>query len=131
MYSNGVRLLGHRADQADIAKGLGLIPGAGVPGNRVKTLASKKLDVYYGAGEMSDLEAALDQRVPPVVLVNTGELPYWQQATAHAVVLLGTEEQTVYLNDPAMTQGNTTVSLGDFELAWEEMANLYALINKR
>ncbi len=78
-------------DQAGLAKVLGLIPGAGVPGNRVKTLASKKLNVYYGSGELGDLEATLDQEFPPIVLVNTGELPYWQQVTAHAVVLLGVD----------------------------------------
>ena len=117
--------------QRDIADDLGLIPGAGVPGNRIKMLSSKKLDVSYGAGELTDLEGALAQGVPPIALVYTGELPYWEHATAHAVVLLGMAEQTVYLNDLAMAQGNTAVSLGDFGLAWGEMANLYAAIEKK
>ncbi len=117
--------------QAKIAKELGLIPGAGVSGNRVKTLASKKLEIFYGAGTLIDLDSALVQSIPPIVLVNTGELPYWQQTTAHVVVLLGIDQQTVYLNDPGLPQGNTAVSLGDFELAWDEMVNLYALIHKK
>jgi ABC-type bacteriocin/lantibiotic exporter with double-glycine peptidase domain len=114
--------------QRDIADDLGLIP---VPGNRIKMLSSKKLDVSYGVGELADLEGTLAQGVPPIALVYTGELPYWEHATAHAVVLLGMAEQTIYLNDPAIVQGNIAVPLGDFELAWEEMANLYAAIEKR
>jgi hypothetical protein len=118
-------------DQADIAETLGLVPGAGVSGNRIKRISTKKLDVYYGAGELGDLEGVLAQGVPPIVLVYTAELPYWEQATAHAVVLLGMAEQMVYLNDPATAQGNIAVPLGDFELAWMEMANLYAAIEKK
>jgi len=116
--------------QADVAKQLGLIPGVGVPGNRIKMLASRKLKVFYGAGDLSDLKTALDQEIPPIVLVHTGELPYWKQATAHAAVLLGMDNQLVYLNDPAIAQGTIAVSLGDFELAWDEMATLYASISK-
>ena len=122
---------GVERDQRDIADKLGLIPGAGIPGNRIKILSSKKLEVSYGAGELVDLENALDQEIPPIILVYTGELPYWEQATAHAVVLLGFDEQAVHLNDPAIAQGDISVSLGDFELAWLEMANLYTLIAKR
>jgi ABC-type bacteriocin/lantibiotic exporter with double-glycine peptidase domain len=117
--------------QTDLAKTLELIPGAGVPGNRMKKLASRRLEVHYGSGHLPDLSTALEQGIPPIVLVQTSELPYWQQATAHAVVLLGLDNQTVLLHDPAIDQGETEVSLGDFELAWDEMANLYALLRKR
>ena len=85
-------------EQRAIAEKLGLIPGAGVPGSRLKTLSSKKLKVTYGSGELVDLTKALEQAIPPIILVYTGELPYWEQATAHAVVLLGLDEQVVHLS---------------------------------
>jgi ABC-type bacteriocin/lantibiotic exporter with double-glycine peptidase domain len=119
---------GIEREQALIARQLGLIHGAGVPGNRIRKLASKRLAVFYGAGDLTDMQMNLDQGVPPIVLVHTGELPHWKQSTAHAVVLLGIDSQAVYLNDPAIAQDKIRVSIGDFELAWDEMANLYASI---
>lgn len=122
---------GIERDQAELAKQLQMIPGAGTPGNRVRLLVSNTLEVFYGQGEVSDLQTALKRGIPPIVLVHTGELPYWDLATAHAVVLLGLDETEVVINDPGMTQAELHVSLGDFELAWDEMANLYALLTKK
>jgi hypothetical protein len=34
------------------------------------------------------------------------------------------------MNDPGMNQGQNLVTLDDFILAWDEMANLYGLIRK-
>lgn len=121
---------GIERDQADLAKQLQLIAGAGTPGNRVRLLASDTLDVFYDEGQLADLQSALTRGVPPIVLVHTGQLPYWEHATAHAVVVLGMDETSVTVNDPGKAQAAIQVSLGDFELAWDEMANLYALLSK-
>lgn len=117
--------------QSDLAEQLQLIPGAGVPGNRVRLLASNTLEVFYGQGEPADLQAALAAGKPPIVLVHTAELPYWTEAAAHAVVLLGMDESGVVVNDPGVTEAATEISVGDFLLAWDEMANLYAVISKK
>ena len=69
--------------------------------------------------------------VPNLFLVYTSELPYWNQATAHAIVLLGLDEDTAIVNDPGMSQAPLYVSRGDLELAWDEMGNLYALLTKK
>lgn len=122
---------GIERNQAELARQLQMVPGAGTPGNRVGLLASDTLDVFYGQGEVSDLQAALHRGIPPIVLVHTGELPYWDVAMAHAVVLLAMDETEVVINDPGITQAELRVSLGDFQLAWDEMANLYALLTKK
>lgn len=118
-------------EQATLAKQLGMIPGAGTPGNRILSLVSNSLDVFYGQGKLTDLQAALAQGIAPIVLVYTSELPYWEQPTAHAVVLIGIDEDRAIINDPAMSQAPIRVSLGDFELAWDEMGNLYALLTRK
>lgn len=115
--------------QADLAKQLGLIEGAGTPGNRLRRLASKELNVFYSEGTLSDLTVALDEEIPLIVLVNTRELPYWEIETAHAVVLRGLENSRATINDPAFEIHPFQISLGDFLLAWDEMANLYAKIS--
>ena len=123
--------LGIDRDQAELAQALQMIPGAGTPGNRIRLLASTSLDVFYGQGELSDLAAALERGIAPIVLVYTTELPYWTLATAHAVVLLGLDEDQAIVNDPGMADAPTHIPLGDFELAWDEMANLYALLMRK
>lgn len=122
---------GVEREQADLAKQLQIMVGAGTPGNRVRLLASKTLDIFYGQGQLADLQSALGRGIPPIILVNTSQLPYWEQATAHAVVLLGIDDASAIVNDPGKVQAAIRISLGDFELAWDEMANLYALITKR
>jgi hypothetical protein len=116
--------------QSAIAKQLETIEHAGTPASRVKRLASAHLEVTYTSGKLSDLEIALNQRIPPIVFVNTSELSYWSEATAHAVVLLGIEQSMVTLHDPAKSNSPIQTSLGDFQLAWDEMSNLYALLRK-
>lgn len=116
--------------QPELAKQLQTIEDAGTPASRVKNLATNNLQVTYSDGELDALRVALEQNIPPIVFVNTGELPYWSIATAHAVVVVGIHNQTVFLNDPAKNDYPLEVPLDDFYLAWDEMYNLYALLKK-
>jgi hypothetical protein len=93
-------------------------------------LASRNLDIHYGAGTLDDLRAAIAQAIPPITLVNTKHFPHWQLETAHAVVVVAIDDKQVMINDADMMQGQTLVTLDDFLLAWDEMANLYGLIRK-
>ena len=121
---------GINRNQRQLARQLQMIPGAGVPGSRVLRLRTRNLDVLYERGDLGDLRAALDQGVPPIVLVNTKHFDHWKTETAHAVVVTAMDEQRVLINDPSVAQGPVSVSLDDFYLAWDEMANLYSLIQK-
>jgi hypothetical protein len=121
---------GIERDQSDLARQLQMIARAGTPGSRIYLLASATLEVTYRSGDWVDLRAALGQGIPPIKLVYTGELPYWKQAMAHAVVLLGIKGDLAVLNDPGVRQAAMHVSLGDLQLAWDEMTDLYALLKR-
>jgi len=118
-------------DQPSLATQLEMIVGAGVPGNKLMLLASPTLDVIYRSGELADLHFALNRGIPPIALVHTSELPYWSETTAHAVVILGLDDALMTLNDPAFPQAEIEISTGDFLLAWDEMVNLYALLQRK
>jgi len=118
-------------DQADLARQMGTLAQAGTPGSRVSVFASDALEVAYREGDLSDLQAALAQGIPPIVLVYTRELPHWTKATAHAIVVVGFDNDSVVVNDPGMSQPAIRVLLSDFQLAWDEMANLFALIRMK
>ncbi len=64
------------------------------------------------------------------MFVNTIELDYWTEATRHAVVVVGIDERQVYLNDPFFEVAPQIVSRLEFELAWDEMDNSYAVITR-
>jgi len=122
---------GMTRSQRRLSRQLQTVPGAGTPGSNLLRLAGRTLEVYYGSGDLPDLRAALAQRIPPIVLVNTKEFPHWTFETLHAVVVTALDDTQVLINDPGRAQGGSSVSLGDFYLAWDEMANLYATIRKK
>jgi ABC-type bacteriocin/lantibiotic exporter with double-glycine peptidase domain len=123
--------LGIELSQEKIARKLKTVPRAGTPGFHLQRLASSALEVIYRSGDVNDLRLALNQGLPPIVLVATGQLPYWGEATAHAVVVIGIEGSSIIVNDPAMSEPAIQVSVGDFELAWDELVNRYGLRRKR
>jgi hypothetical protein len=41
---------------------------------------------------------------PCLAAVDTGELPCWQSSVGHVVVLVGMDDESVYLNDPALPE---------------------------
>jgi hypothetical protein len=77
---------------------------------------------------MADLENALRQDLPPIALVFTGQLPYWDRSTPHAVVVIGMSREQIFMHDPAHEQPGIAVAHGDFHLAWDEMGNRFALL---
>lgn len=107
---------GIERSQTELAQTMDIFPGIGVPGSRIKRLASRQLDVSYGEGELADLETAVAQNIPPIALVSTTELPYWDINTPHAVVITGIDENFVWLHDPAKPQSNIKCLLAIFFL---------------
>jgi ABC-type bacteriocin/lantibiotic exporter with double-glycine peptidase domain len=121
---------GTERNQQNLGRQLGTIPNFGTPGSSVLRLSSRQIQANYSQGDLESIQHALANDIPPITLVWTGELPYWQSRTTHAVVITGIEGDFLFLNDPALEQANIRVSVGDFYLAWDEMANHYALLSR-
>lgn len=79
---------------------------------------------------MKGLIRLLQNGVPAIIFLRTGDLPYWQHQTDHAVIVVGydDEAQLIYLNDPYFDEAPIAVSVSDFELAWLERDYHYAVI---
>lgn len=102
----------------------------GTPGFKVLNLRHHGYDVTYAsATDERALTQSLAAGVPPIVLLHTRHLPYWERETAHAVVLTAMDEDHVTLNDPAFPAAPQTISYGDFVLSWLDFDCLYALIH--
>ena len=116
--------------QSDIARQIDARP-AGVPASNIRRLAAWGLKVQYGQGSLNELSAALSMGNAPIVFLRTSELPYWQEDTPHAVVLIGIGTESAFLLDPAYeSKTPVSVAVGDFLLAWSHFDMVYALITK-
>ncbi len=120
--------LGRSVRYGKLMRLLGITPDLGAPASNVRRLSALNVCVEYGAGTMDDLVAYLARGVPCIAFVHTVHLGYWPEATRHAVVVVGVDEQQVYLDDPFFDVAPQIVSLLEFQLAWDEMDNTYAVI---
>ena len=120
--------LGAPIPYSRLLKTLRVDTDVGAPFSNIARLEHQRLFVIVEQGTLETLYRLLSHGWPVIVPLYTGELPYWNEATNHAVVVVGMNDQTVYVNDPAFVSGPIQVNREDFELAWIEHNHLYALL---
>ena len=117
--------------QTRIAVQIGHIEGAGTPARNVTRLSTFGVEVkWHEHGTVDDLQQATAAGQVPIVFLRTGELPYWDQDTPHAVVVTGVETGTLYVNDPAFEHAPIPVPVDDFWLAWDEFGCQWAAVRR-
>lgn len=115
--------------QTDVARWLGT-SDIGTPSSRIQWLTNQRYSVVYGEGSLSILSEWIIQSVPLIIFVRTGDLPYWESDTAHAVVVVGVEREQIILIDPATDEEYRAVSAGDLLLAWSHFDYTFAVIQQ-
>ena len=117
--------------QPTIAAQLGHIEGAGTPARNITRLEAFGVEVEGNEyGMLGDVRRAIDNASVPIVFLRTGELLYWDRDTPHAVIVVGIEADTVFVNDPAFESAPIPVPTGDFQLAWDEFGCQWAAIRR-
>ncbi|MCB0128153.1 MAG: C39 family peptidase [Caldilineaceae bacterium] len=87
------------------------------------------VELAQGSENLDALYRYLDQALPIIAYVNTGQLrSYWRVTTFHAVIITGLDEEFVYLNDPYFGDAPKEVSRDEFILAWLEQDFWYVVI---
>lgn len=111
--------LGHETTQANVARILGA-QWFGTPASRVKRLERLGVEVLYGETSLDRLKTYLEQGLPCLIFLRTGDLPYWSVDTPHTVLLVGLddEDEMAYVNDPAFEEAPQRIPLSHFLLAW-------------
>jgi ABC-type bacteriocin/lantibiotic exporter with double-glycine peptidase domain len=103
------------------------IGAAGAPYRNLRYLESAGLTVQIQQGEIADLQDCLAKNIPPIIFVNTAELPYWSEAAGHALVVVGIDETSIFINDPVFPDAPKSLNIADLELAWLEMDQFFAV----
>ncbi len=99
----------------------------GTPRTNILRLESLGVHVIYHEATLDILANYLLAGQPVIAFVDTAHLPYWSESTNHAVLVVGLEEDSVLLHDPAFDNPQT-VPIRDFELAWMECDGMCAVI---
>lgn len=102
---------------------------AGAPYRNLQYLRTLGISARIEQGNLNLLRTHLRRNLPPIVFVSTAELSYWDEATHHAVVVTGIQDNQVYLHDPNFAHAPQVVSTLEFGLAWSEMDEVYALLS--
>ncbi len=98
--------------------------------SQIRKLESLNLIVIYKHGTFDELAEHLANNRPCIAFVMTGELPYWIDNTSHAVVVVGLDDDFIYLHDPDFKQ-DIQVPRGDFDLAWLKWDEYYATFKRK
>jgi ABC-type bacteriocin/lantibiotic exporter with double-glycine peptidase domain len=101
----------------------------GTPFRNPQHLESLGLEIRITEGDMLKLRRHLDSGLPVIAAVDTAQLAYWSETSSHAVVIVGLDEQFVYVNDPDLADAPQKISLAEFELAWLEKDYLHAVVS--
>jgi ABC-type bacteriocin/lantibiotic exporter with double-glycine peptidase domain len=84
-------------------------------------------------GGFTELHSLLLQNRPVIIAVQTGELPYWRdlqilEDVPHAVVLVGLDNETAFVNDPAFEEAPFALPISELDLARIEHDERYAFL---
>ena len=102
--------------------------GLGARSSNIHFLKRLDVTVLYTQGSLDSIRAHLQNGNPCIAFVLTGELPYWSYSVQHALVVVGMDEEKVWIHDPEFEQAPIAISIGDFDLAWLEMDMMFAVI---
>ncbi len=124
--------LEHRVNYRRLLRILRIQTGVGAPLPQIQNLDKLGFTVLFQRNaSLRDLYALLENGWPSIVGVQTGEFPHWNHLPSrHAVVVVGMDSNFVYINDPEMPNAPLQVSIGDFDLAWFEQDQCYAVLTK-
>lgn len=121
---------GHIASEAKLAQFLGT-QSFGTSAPNLRRLERWGFVVTYESVTLTTLQTHLEAGTPCLVFVQTGDLPYWNEQTSHALVAVGLDDENIYVNDPAFDQAPQTIPLDYFLLAWSEFDHRCAIIQPK
>lgn len=101
---------------------------AGTPISNILRLRSIGHSVSYAALSEQELRRQLEAGRPIICRLWTVMLDYWPSDTPHAAVVIGYDDEFVFVSDPAFADAPKRVLWDGFLAAWEEYDLMAAII---
>ena len=118
---------GQTVDESELRQLLDTQP-TGTRARNLESLASLGFKLLLEPSSLAHLIEALEAGLAPIVFLDTGHLDYWDVDCAHVTVLVGLDEEAVYLNDPFFESAPQRTSLSGFLSAWALNSHLAAIV---
>ena len=101
------------------------------PFSNIERLRNLSLFVRHNKyGNLALIEEHIELGLPVIVAVHTWALPHWKNVdTEHAVVVVGFDDENVYLNDPFFVESSLPVPIAYFPGAWSDRDEQFAIIS--
>lgn len=84
--------------------------------------------VFQTDGVVEDFAPYIESGLPVIVAVDADDPAKWPYYSNHAVVVIGFDDECVYVNDPAQEETGLRIGRQTFELAWSERDYEYAVL---
>jgi len=95
----------------------------GATAQSVMSVTQLGYNVNLRYSSLEELKAFLEVGHPAIAFVRTGELDYWQNDFQHAIVVVGYDEDYIYINDPYFEEAPQKTRIETFQLAWRRTRN--------
>lgn len=102
----------------------------GTPFRNLQRLQQLDVQVTCQACSGDEFPTFLNAGWPLIASVNTADFGYWSTAVDHAVLVVGADQQAIYVHDPSMRSGPTPIALTEFALAQLKFDHLCAIIQR-
>lgn len=102
----------------------------GTPARNVLFLEQVGVRVVLQEQNLPAITNLLEADLPVIAFVDTADLPYWNEQTDHAIVIIGADADWVYVNDPYFHQAPQKITHTAFTLAQLKFDDLCAIITK-
>lgn len=100
----------------------------GTPFRHLEKLKQWGVKVFIEHLSLDEISGYLRQGLPVIACVHTADLSYWAYSSEHVVVVVGVDQEHVFVNDPSLDQGSYPVPIIEFELAQLNYDNLCTVI---
>jgi ABC-type bacteriocin/lantibiotic exporter with double-glycine peptidase domain len=104
---------------------------SGTTARHVRALAAFGFDVELTSTNLAALQSVIADGLPPIVFLDTGVLEYWHTDCARVAVVVGVDDDNVYLNDPFFETSPQQTSRASFLHAWAANTHLAAILRPR
>jgi ABC-type bacteriocin/lantibiotic exporter with double-glycine peptidase domain len=102
----------------------------GTPLENILRLDQLGLKVTLKESSLEEISRHLQNNRPVIAFVNTVNLPYWRTDTDHVVVVIGMDDEFIYVNDPYFAEAPQRIPSSLFELSMMQFDFRCAIIEE-